>query len=299
RFTVKNAVSASLLYGKTISYGGSDQIFTSTDESTYTLQLTNLEDNTTYHYQLELEDSEGNKYNYEDHVFTTLPRPRVSEVQLQQVSGTAQPTVLVTWQSNTAISSIVTYTPVTNTSLSKDEVDLELQEGEHRMIIRGLLPQTQYSLTVKGVDKLGNEAVSDPVPFTTASDTRPPQLTNLQVEASTVRNSDSGNTSAQLIVTWDSDELGTSQVEYAEGTGTTYTARTQEDDNLNGNHVVLISNLSPSNVYHLRAISRDSAGNIGYSGDVVTITPKAENSALDLVLSNLADIFGFLNTGGF
>jgi len=60
------------------------------------------------------------------------------------------------------------------------------------------------------------------------------------------------------------------------------------------NHLVTISGLTPSKVYHLRAISKDKAGNIGNSIDTVTITPKATENALNLVITNLQEAFGFI-----
>ena len=93
---------------------------------------------------------------------------------------------------------------------------------------------------------------------------------------------------------WDTDEPSTSQVEFGEGTGETYSQKTQEDSNLTLNHLVVMSNLTPSKVYHLRTISKDKAGNEGKSIDSVTITPKSTQSALDLVVGNLSEVFGFL-----
>jgi hypothetical protein len=56
---------------------------------------------------------------------------------------------------------------------------------------------------------------------------------------------------------------------------------------------VVISNLTPSKVYHLRAISKDKAGNEAKSVDQVVITPKATDNALDLVITNLSEAFSF------
>ncbi|HHH14270.1 MAG TPA: hypothetical protein ENJ78_01020 [candidate division WWE3 bacterium] len=98
-------------------------------------------------------------------------------------------------------------------------------------------------------------------------------------------------------MSWDTDEPSTSQVEYGQGTGSTYSQKTQEDTILKNNHSVVITNLSPSQVYHLRAVSKDSAGNVTNSIDNVTVTPKAVDSALDLVVSNLSEVFGFLKKG--
>ena len=99
---------------------------------------------------------------------------------------------------------------------------------------------------------------------------------------------------AQLLVSFNTDEPATSQVEYGEGTGTTYSQKTQEDANLTLNHLVVISGLSPSKVYHLRAITKDKAGNTTNSVDTAAITPKATENALDLVIGNLTEVFSFL-----
>ena len=105
----------------------------------------------------------------------------------------------------------------------------------------------------------------------------------------------SGNeATAQLLVSWNTDEAGASQVEFGEGTGTTYAQKSQEDANLTLNHLVIISGLTPSKVYHLKALSKDKASNMGESIDTVTITPKATENALNLVVSNLQEAFGFL-----
>jgi hypothetical protein len=99
---------------------------------------------------------------------------------------------------------------------------------------------------------------------------------------------------AQLIVSWNTDKLGTSQVEFGEGTGDSYSQKTQEDSNLTTNHLIIISGLTPSQVYHLRALSVDKYGNIGHSIDTVTIAPKATDNALNLVITSLGEAFGFL-----
>ncbi|NTV31337.1 hypothetical protein HGA91_05180 [candidate division WWE3 bacterium] len=293
-FRVKGSSKVDLLYGNSTTYGGLVETLTAQDESTYSVQLGNLTDGTQYHYKLMLRDIEGDQYEFEDHTFNTLPRPKIENVKVQQIKGTAQPTVLISWFTNTEVTSIVSYYPTSNQSQSRDEVDVKLVSGEHKMVLRGLSDTTNYSLVVKGRDRVGNEGASSAIQFTTASDTRPPQVSNLVVEGSIVPTRDNGDPTAQLVVSWNTDEPTTSQVEFAEGTGTTYSQKTQEDTNLTVNHVVAITGLSPSKVYHFRAVGRDGAGNLGASVDTVSITPKATDSALDLVISSLSEIFSFL-----
>jgi hypothetical protein len=158
-------------------------------------------------------------------------------------------------------------------------------------------------MTIKGRDKVGNEAVSDTQTFTTATDTRPPYISSLTIEGSTLPSGGSTGQAqvAQLVVTWDTDKASTSQVEYGEGTGNSYSQKTQQDGNFTFNHLVIISGLTPSKVYHMKALSVDKYTNLGQSIDTVTITPKATDNALNLVISNLQQAFGFLgvvNSGG-
>lgn len=295
-YTVTGAAKAKIYYGKTTSFGGLKEVSTSTSESTYTTELVGLDDGSKYYYKINVFDSEDVEYEGSTLAFETLPKPRISNVRIQQVTNTAQSTLLITWKTNTEVSSIVTYYPEDNPGKARDEVNVTLLKGEHKMILRGLLPEVVYTLIVKGRDKIGNEATSDGQKVTTATDTRPPQMTDLKVEGSTISVTSSAGQEqqAQLVVSWNTDELSSSQVEFGEGTGTSYAQKTQQDSNLTTNHLVIISGLTPSKVYHLRALSKDSAANIGTSIDVASITPKGTDNALNLVIQNLQQAFGFI-----
>ncbi|MBP9781691.1 fibronectin type III domain-containing protein, partial [Candidatus Woesebacteria bacterium] len=295
KFTSTGASSVKIFYGTTTAFGGVKEIATSTSETTYTATIDELLDGTKYYYKINAFDAEDNEYAGTILDFTTMPRPKISTVRIQQVKNTAKSTVLVTWLTNTATSSIVTYYPTDSPAQAQDEVNVNLANGAHRILIRGLLANTPYTLVVKGRDKAGNEAVSELQRFTTAIDTRPAQISDLRVE-STIQPGESSSdlATAQLIVSWTTDEPATSQVEFGEGTGVTYTQQSQEDSSLTINHYVVISGLTPSKVYHLRAISKDVVGNDTRSADTVMITARATDDALGLVISNLGQVFSFL-----
>ena len=298
QYTVKGATKIKIYYGVTTSFGGLKEVSTSTSETTYTTLLSDLLDGTKYYYKINKYDSDGSEYEGDTYVFETLPRPKITGVRLETVANTAQTTIRVSWSSNTEISSIVTYYPEGNVSAAKDEVKVALEKGAHSLMIRGLVAQTKYFLVVKGRDKLGNEASSDVQRFTTATDTRPPQMLNLKVIGGTIPpvGFAAGDVKAQLIITWDTDEPATSQVEFGQGSGATYSQKSQYDGNLANNHTVILSGLVPSQVYHLRALSQDGTGNPATSIDLVTIAPKATRSALDLVIKNLSEAFGFVQS---
>jgi hypothetical protein len=291
-FTVTGASKVKIYYGETTSYGGLSEVTTSTTESSYSVQLSGLADGTKYYFKINAFDTEEEEYENQINDFETLPRPRISQVRLEEITGTAQPAVLVTWQTNTAISSIITYYPAGKPGEAKDKVNIELKEGRHRMLLKDLIADENYILIVKGRDKAGNEAESGQQTFTTATDTRPPVISNLKVEGTVEGTGEEAK--AQLLVSFNTDEGATSQVEFGEGTGTTYSQKTQEDSELTNNHLVIVPNLTPSKVYHLRAIAKDKAGNESRSVDTVTITPKATENALNLVITNLSEVFGFL-----
>lgn len=293
-FTTVNASSAKVYYGTSTNFGGVKSIGTSKLETEYTIELDQLEDGVKYYYKINTFDAEGLEYEGTILDFETVPRPEISGVTVQQITNTAQATLALTWESNTEITSIVTYYPEGRAELVRDAVDVTFTSGEHEMIIRGLFPDTNYVVRVSGRDRIGNEAESNSLSVTTSEDNRAPLISDLRIEGANAELGREQNAPSQLIVTWVTDEPATSQVEFGEGSGDTFSQLTQEDSNLALNHMVIIPNLTPSKVYHLRVISKDKALNESRSVNTVTITPKATDSAFELVITNLQEAFGFL-----
>lgn len=291
-YVAKGASSVKIYYGLNQGFGGVQELATSVNETKYVTVLDGLRDGTTYYYKIAAVDAEGDEYGGSTLTLTTVARPQIQNVTIEQVAEAAQPSVTVQWTTNTETSSIVSYYPVDDPGAARDVVTVALVAGEHKLRITDLRPQTAYALVAKGRDGYGNEAVSDVHRFTTSTDTRPAKISNVKVEGS---KSQGGTSQTQLVVTWTTDEPATSQVEFGVGSGGGYGQKTQEDSNLTTNHLVVIPNLTPSEVYHLRVISKDAADNESKSADVGTITPKAPNDAFSLVLANLAEVFSFLN----
>ncbi len=296
QFTSQNASGAKIYFGTTTGFGGMKEVFTSTVESTYTVELTALEDGTKYYYRINTVDEEGDEYEGTILDFTTMPRPKITDVELQEVKNTAQPSIDVYWQSNTDVSSIVRFYPINEVENAYEQVDLELISGEHSMRVVGLKPETTYGLIVRGNDVQGNEAISDTHTFTTSTDTRPPEIKGATAKGGIVSSEIQSNRdqSAQLIVSWQTDEPATSQVFYGEGATTTYSQKTQKIDDFVYDHIVVINNLRPSSVYHIKVESVDDAGNTGTSDKIITVTPKTTNSVIEMIFGSLADIFSFL-----
>lgn len=292
KFTLKNATKATVEYGKTTTYGSTSSLTTSTAETIYTVKLSDLTEGTGYHVRIAAEDEEANKFNSDDYVFETLPVPKIGNVKIQQVKGMPTATVRMLWTSNTKISSIVSVYPKGKAEMSRDQIDLTLSEN-HQMIIKDLLDDTDYVVTVKGKDIISNEAVPVTVDLKTAMDLRPPLVMDLKVEGAVTGVGEEAK--AQILAYWNTDEPGTAQIEYGEGTGTEYPYSTQEDNRLTLNHMVTVPDLKPGTVYHVRVVTKDKIGNATQSWDNVIITPKATRSALNLVVDSLSKSFGFFS----
>lgn len=289
KFTVKDATKVNALFGKSTEFGGLKTVLTSTQENTVTTDLTGLDDGTKYFYKLNSFDSDGNEYPGNVFSFSTLPRPRISNLRFDGVTGEPTSTIKITWDTNVPTSSTVNYSPDGGVEIQNFNAELVTS---HEIIVRELADDTQYTISVSGRDSLGNLVTSDSNSFRTALDTRPPKISELTIETAIQGNG--RDSKAQLIVSWKTDEPSTSQVEFGEGSGGSYQSKTVEDNNMVTDHIVIISELSPSNTYHLRTISRDKAGNAGNSDDNTAITGRTSDNVLDIIINSLRNALGFL-----
>ncbi len=289
QFTSKNATKVSLFYGKNEGFGGIQTINTSSEESTYTIDLPELDDGTKYFFKLVSYDSENNSYESSVFSLTTPPRPRIINLRFQPVAGEPTSTQRVSWQTNVPATSSVTYGKVGATGV--ETVDPKLVT-EHEITIRDLEDDSEYFLVANSRDGDGNLATSDRQIFRTALDTRPPKIGNITIESS-IRGT-GAEARGQVIVSWHTDELSSSQVAFAEGSGAiTFNNRTAEDQGLSFEHIVIVSDLPTSKVYSIQPISKDKSGNSGKGQTQSAIIGRASDNVLTIVLNSLKKVFGF------
>lgn len=291
QFTTKSANVVDINFGKSDSFGGIKSINTSASESTYGVDLTGLDDGVKYFYKLTMYDSEGGKYQSSIFSFTTLPRPRISQLQFQPVKGEPTSTQKVSWVTNVPASSQLTYSRAGISPIEKAESKLVTN---HEITIRDLADDSEYSLVALSRDGSGNLATSERQTFKTALDTRPPKISDISVEK-TVRGTGS-EARGQIVVTWKTDEPATSQVKYTEGSSSTeLNNQTIEDGNLTLEHVSIISDLSPSKAYNIQPVSRDKSSNQGEGGVQSVIITRATDSVISIIFNTLQRMFGFGN----
>lgn len=95
-----------------------------------------------------------------------------------------------------------------------------------------------------------------------------------------------------VTVTWKTNELGTSQVEYGVGASGDYTSYSQINPTLTTSHNQTLTGLTPDTVYHFRVRSKDVLNNQSFSSDQVFTTPFKHKKS-DLNKDKKVDQFDF------
>ncbi|MGB9605043.1 MAG: fibronectin type III domain-containing protein, partial [Bryobacteraceae bacterium] len=199
-------------------------------------------------------------------MITDTTPPAIGGVAVGNVTGTS---AAITWRTDEPADRQVEYGTTTSYG-SQTPVDGSLSTS-HQVTLSGLRPATTYHFRVKSRDAAGNLAVSADQVFTTL-DTIPPVISAL-VAASV--------TATGATITWVTDEPADTQLDY--GTTTAYGSQSPLDSRLVTVHSVTLSGLLPGTTYHCRARSRDAAGNLAISADLVFQTAAVAPTALTKV----------------
>jgi hypothetical protein len=290
-FTTSGATAVKLYYGPNGSLNNTQILNTSTSISSYSMPLTNLSDGTDYTYRLDPFDVSSYEYtNPTSFSFSTPPAPAITNVQFQPVPGALTGTEQVSWTTNVPATSQISYAQQSQALSSGVEAIDTTMTTSHTMTIASLNYNTPYQLVATAQDALGNTTKSDLQVFHTGLDTRPPIVSGLTIQPS-IRGT-GASASGQIIVSWKTDKAGSSQVAYGSGSSGGYSSKTAQDTTMVTNHVVVISNLPTSQVFHLQALSVDEAGNVGVSANQTTIVGQATDSALSIIFNSLQSVFG-------
>lgn len=155
-------------YGETSDYGSGAGL-NYTLVTTHSVSLDELEPDTTYHFRVTSDDTNGNRAISEDNIFTTLPdttSPIISDVRISSIN---ESNATVTWDTDESATSHVEYgeTSAYGTVIALNE-DLVIS---HSVNLSGLEPNTTYHIKVKSKDASGNEAVSADYTFSTTKPT--------------------------------------------------------------------------------------------------------------------------------
>ena len=266
--------------------------------SDHSVTLTNLSSGTAYKFQIKSMDASGNLATENNSgagwTFTTLAggdstAPIISGV----ASGTCTDTTCaISWTTDENSSSLVDYgtTQGTYTSTGGNYKDAVTS---HSVTLSGLTAETTYYYRVRSIDANDNQATdaggASGYSFTTIAaeesecpacpscgggggsscpsvDTNPPTISKIKVSEITTNSA---------VVKWETNEKGYSLVEY--GLDNSYGSIAGLYNNSVKSHSVNLSGLESNTIYHYRAVSADSSGNLTQSEDKTFTTLNIED----------------------
>lgn len=162
------------------------------------------------------------------------------------ISGVTNNSASVNWTTNESTDSKVDYGLTTGYEIGT-ESDITFTYT-HVLELTGLSEGTQYHFQIRSQDIAANHATAGDYTFITLDETEP-IISNLQVV-------DITNTSAR--VTWETNELATSAVDY--GLNVAY-GETLSESTLVTEHSIILTGLSHTTPYHFRVRSTDASTN--------------------------------------
>lgn len=251
-------------------------------------KLENLTSGVTYQLRINATSEDGTKF-FAGTSFTMPPLPDISSVSYEITDGSV-PSAKISWKTNVETTSSLFYGPKGG---SKTEVASTEKKIDHTLSISSLPNSATYEFYVAGTDLYGNSAQSSVLSFSTPADRRPPTISDVIIETSNVGLNKQDK--AQIVVSWKTDEPSTSYVEYDKGlTGADYKQKSAEEKSMTNSHLVIISDLTPSQPYHLRVSSADAGGNVAKSEDIAIIAGDVPKSIFQIITNTFENIFGWM-----
>ncbi|KKS51781.1 MAG: hypothetical protein UV82_C0019G0001, partial [Candidatus Magasanikbacteria bacterium GW2011_GWD2_43_18] len=217
--------------------------------------LTGLLPDTTYYLQVKSRDPSNNsvtdKEGSNGYSFTTVAGASVSSVSVSDI-GNSQATV--TWQSDVATNSYVSYSTSSAFS-SYVRVGSLAETLSHAITVTGLSPNTKYYYYVSSGATVDKHVIDGEITyynFTTTNDSVLPVITF--TSGNDITNlSDTG-----VTISWSTNKSTTSTIEY--GTDNAF-GTTRTNDQYNTSHVYTLSDLVLGTSYYVRMLNTDKNGN--------------------------------------
>ena len=281
-WTTNEASDTQVDYGLTTGYGQSTSLNTALVTS-HSSALSGLTAGTLYHYRVRSRDAASNLALSTDNTFTTTTTADTTAPTISAIgaSGITASGATISWTTNEASDTQVDYGLTTsygqNTSLNTALVT------SHSSVLSNLFAGTLYHYRVKSRDAAGNLALSPNQTFTTPDSTAP-TISSISV---------TGITASAATITWTTDEVSDTQVDY--GLTTSYGQSTSLNTSLGTTHIATLASLSADTVYHFRVRSRDSAGNLALSIDDTFVTQPADSQGA-VTISSLSPSQGARGT---
>jgi hypothetical protein len=255
----------------------------------HTVKLEELQAGQSYTFRITAIADTAGEVQSDEYTFGTLPYPVASNIGFQPADNANELGVIISWTTNVPTDTVVRYTA----EGIQEEVSNSDLTTEHSIRIGKLASNTEYTFTIKGRDKYGNTASSDPQKWRSQVDTRPAVIMDLNVEV--IPLGGPGSTKAMAVVTWQTDEPTSSLVRFGDGSSGKLDKETLQDTTLSTSHTAVIPFFDLGGIYRVQPVSRDIAGNFAYGEEVTLTTPREQQTVLSALIDLATRLFGKKN----
>lgn len=260
----------------------------------HVVKLSNLVENSVYHYQIKSTTDVGQTSTTTDATFQT-PK-KTFAIDNYSVNTPDTQTAVFRWTTNDIATATVNVTPYRNNVLTVDELQTVVDETKsvvHQISLSGLEPGTRYNIELVSVNTDGNRATKTISTFSTSGGGQPPIISQIHIDSAL---SPGQKVKVQTIISWMTDIPSTSQVFYRAGVGQAGTELPNAstlDSSFTKRHVVVITAFDPGSVYQLRVESKNSTGQIATSKALTTLTPQQEQTVFQVITNTFTQVFGW------
>ena len=225
--------------------------------TSHSVALTGLTASTTYYFRVKSTDSDANTGTGAGSNFTTNSGPTITFVKATGETVTEE-TATITWTTDLSSDSKVVYS--TSDDLSNPiTVASTTMATSHEIVVNGLTLNSTYYYYLQSTDSEGNIATDNNSgsywPLSTSADTTDPSIVDYSVVTST----------STATITWETDELSTSQVIYDTtsnyGTDASLDSGPDENTTYTIEHSVVLTGLTADTDYSFSMISKDASNN--------------------------------------
>lgn len=272
----------------------------------HSITLTGLNDSQAYDYYVEsIDGSENGPTTSAMKSFTTLDYPDTTAPTISdvEISKTTNSTLLITWTTDEPANSLVQYIASSTISWGDDQNTAESDAGlytNHSVTITNLADNTLYAFMVASIDVKGNgppyvigiQNPSDPQTIRTDvdQDIQAPQIIEGTVNIKEGQLTAEGKRT--VVVTWETDEPGNSQVQY-DGISSSWGGYSfaENEAGLVTSHRVVLTNLDDiidaglcsgdPCVFYYRVSSTDASGNNHETNILCPIGEECKYSVID------------------
>jgi alpha-L-arabinofuranosidase len=255
-WTTDQATTSLLNYGTSTSYGLSSTLNTLT--TSHSVTLTGLTASTTYNFEIVATTASGSSTTSANYTW-----PDVGYVAFWGVNNSG---VTISWSSDLSGNTMLAYG--TSTALGQFAPVQTTLATSHGVVLTGLNSGTTYYFAAQSTAANGETAVSATYSFTTTGTASPAPV----ISAVTA----SGITNSSATITWTTDQLSSSQVNY--GTTNSYGSSSTLNTTLATSHSVTLTGLTAGTTYNFDVVSANSSGTSSVSTNYTFVTSSANGA---------------------